>query len=355
MSSITKKIKAYFRLIRAHTIIATSLTPSLGAFATFSILEGTLIPWDKIPILLTLFVVGIIVHIFGEILNDYMDYNIDKESNELKDKPLVSGDISKTGALLGLIISFSILIILIIFSTFTVFSIILLTISSATGILYQLISKKWLHSAVFLGLYAFFIILFGAAFAGKYMTFNEIPLLAYIIAILGFFQLWINTAILGHLKDIKNDAECGVETLPMRLGVKIKVTGKTPNLLIPNRFKAMVLIIQIINLSFAFIPLIYYTNFYSGEINIIILFIFLILISLMIFASQIKVLWHKKFERNKLMRLMAIREIGAYFLAIILLSPFMGLILSMIYVFLPFTWFIIINRIFTGKSMLAAI
>jgi len=355
MSNFIKKIKAYLRLIRAHTVIATALTPSLGAFATFSILEGELLPWNKIPIIITLFMVGVIVHVFGEILNDYMDFEIDKSSIELKDKPLVSGDISKNGALVSLIIVFAFLIVIIAFSEFTVFSLILLAFASSTGILYQLISKKWLHSAVFLGLYAFFIILFGAAYAGKYIDLFSIPALVYIIAILGFFQLWTNTAILGHLKDLKNDAKCGVETFPMRFGVKVKGDGKTPKLIIPMGFRVLVLIIQLINLIIAFIPLILLNRFYPGEVNILLLSLGLILVSLIMMASQIKVMFFKIFERNKLMRLMAVREIGAYLLAIILLSPFMGWLLALIYIFLPFTWFVIINRIFTGKSMQAAI
>ena len=355
MSNIIRKIKAYLRLIRAHTVIATALTPSLGAFATFSILEGEVLPWNKVPIIITLFMVGVIVHVFGEILNDYMDYEIDKASTELKDKPLVSGDISKKGALISLIVIFAFLIVIIAFSEFTVFSLILLALASSTGIIYQLISKKWLHSAVLLGLYAFFIILFGAAYAGKYSDFYEFSSLAYVIAVLGFFQLWTNTAILGHLKDIKNDAKCGVETFPMRFGVKVKGDGKTPKLIIPMGFRVLVLIIQLINLIIAFIPLILLNRFYPGEVNIFLLSLGLILVSLMMISSQIKIMWFKIFDRNKLMGLMAFREIGAYLLAIILLYPFMGWLLALIYIILPFTWFVVINRIFTGNSMQVSI
>lgn len=355
MTSLKNKVKAYLRLIRAHTVIATALTPSLGAFATFFVLEGSLFPWDKIHIIVSLFFVGTIVHVFGEILNDYMDYEIDKASAELSDKPLVSGEVSKKSAIAGLIICFASLIIILIYFPFNWLSIVMLFIASSTGIIYQIISKKWVHSAVFLGLYAFFIILFGGVYAGDFNNLTSIPPLVYIISTLGFFQLWINTAILGHLKDIKNDSEFGVLTLPMRLGVKVEGGGNTPKLIMPMGFRSIVIFIQIINLLIAFIPLFFYQRFYDGDINLYLLLTGLILISLMMMASQIKTIRFNIFERNKLMRTMAVREIGAYFLAIVLLSPQMGLILVLIYVFLPLIWFFVINRVFTGEVMRAAI
>lgn len=355
MASLKNKIKAYLRLIRAHTVIATALTPSLGAFATFSVLEGSLLPWDKIPIIISLFFVGIIVHVFGEILNDFMDYDIDKASAELSDKPLVSGEVSKHSALTGLIICFIMLIIILVYFPFNWLSIVMLFIASLTGIIYQLISKKWLHSAVFLGLYAFFIVLFGGVYAGGFNSLTNVPPLVYIISTLGFFQLWINTAILGHLKDIKNDSEFGVETLPMRLGVKVEGGGKTPKLIMPMGFRSLIIFIQIVNLFIAFIPMIFYQRFYDGDINLFLLLTGLILISIMMMISQIRTIRFKIFERNKLMSTMAVREISAYFLAIVLLSPQMGLIIVLIYVFLPLVWFFIINRAFTGEVMRAAI
>lgn len=355
MVSLTTKFKAFLRLIRAHTIIATALTPSLGAFATYSVLEGTLLPGGIISIIFPLFLVGIIVHIFGEILNDYIDYDIDKANIELSDKPLVCGDISKKSALIGLILVFIFLILIIIYFQFNILSIFLLSIAAVSGIIYQLISKKWLHSAVLLGIYAFFIILFGGVFAGNFNSILDVPYLVYILGILGFFQLWINTAILGHLKDIKNDAEYGAKTFPMIFGVKVEGKGKTPKLIIPIGFKILVISIQILNLTVAFIPIIFYKKFYGGNINVILLSLSLILLSITIMISQVKTMWFKLFERNKLMKVMAVREIATYFLAIVLLAPLIGGILVLIYIFLPLIWFFVINKIFSGDPMRAAI
>lgn len=355
MTSLKNKIKAYLRLIRIHTIIATALTPSLGAFATYSVLEDKLIPTNFLQIFLPLFFVGIIVHLFGEILNDYMDYDIDKANIELSEKPLVSGDVSKRSALLGLLLCFIFLIIIILYSNFSILSLIFLSIGASTGILYQLISKKWLHSAVLLGLYVFFIIMFGAAFARPYDNVLSLPSLVYIISLLGFFQLWINTAILGHLKDIKNDAEYGVKTFPMIFGVKVEGKSRTPKLIIPMGFKALVLSIQIINLIIAFLPIIFYKKFYDGNVNLFLLFFCVILLSIIILVSMIRTMWFKLFERNKLMKVMAMREIATYFFAPVLLLPLIGGLIALFYIFFPLIWFFIVNKLISGDPMRAAI
>ena len=355
MSNIINKMLAYLKLIRVHTLIATALTPSLGAFATLSVLDNGLIPENIIMIIIPLFLVGLIVHTFGEILNDYIDYDIDKKNKELSSKPLVSGEVSKKAAQIALIVLFTLFILIIYFARFNLLSIIMLASASITGIIYQLISKKWIHSAVFLGLYAFFIIIFGGVYAGSYDSLYDVPNFVYIIAILGFFQLWINTAILGHLKDIKNDSECKVRTFPMLFGVKVKGEGEKPTLIIPNSFKSFVIAVQIINLGVAFIPIIYFERYYNINFNYIFVLIGLLFFSLFIMISQIKVLMQKKFERNKLMRMMAVREISAYYLAIVLLYPMMGLIFLLIFTFLPLIWFFIVNLVFTKNVMQAAI
>jgi 4-hydroxybenzoate polyprenyltransferase len=355
MTSLKNKIRAYLRLIRIHTIIATALTPSLGAFATYSVLKNKLIPDNIIQIFIPLFLVGIIIHIFGEILNDYMDYDIDKANVELLEKPLVSGDVSKRSALIGLILCFIFLILVIVFSKFNNLSIILFIIGATTGIIYQLISKKWLHSAILLAFYVFFIILFGAAYAGAYDNILFIPPLVYVLSILGFFQLWINTAILGHIKDIKNDSEYGAKTFPMLFGVKVEGEGKTPKLIIPMGFRTLVIFIQIINLIVAFLPIIYYKKFYDGSINLFLLSFSLVILSVIILVSMIKTMRFKLFERNKLMKIMAVREIATYFLAPVLLLPLIGEVMTIIYIFFPLIWFIIVNKLISGDPMRAAI
>jgi 4-hydroxybenzoate polyprenyltransferase len=331
--------------------MATALTPLFGVFATFSVLEGWVLPWNKFHLLFPVFIIGVITHVFGEILNDYKDYEIDKNNIELSEKPLVSGAISKKGALILLLLVLVVLIATIVIYRFNILSLLMLLMTAICGIVYNIKSKDWVYSPpVILAGYPFFLILFGGIYAGDYNNLFDVPGLVYIIALLGAFQLWINTAILGHLKDVKNDSECGVVTFPIRLGVKVG-KGEPPKLIVPSGFRILTIGVQIVNLAVAFIPILFYKLFYDGDVNILLLAIGISFLTIIIMASQIRIMWHKFFERNKLMRMMAVREIAAYFLSLVLVSPLIGLVLVIVLLVLPLLWFLIVNFFISGNPM----
>ena len=120
-------------------------------------------------------------------------------------------------------------------------------------------------------------------------------------------------------------------------------------------FRTLVIFIQIINLIVAFLPIIYFKKFYDGSINLFLLYFSLIVLSIIILVSMIKTMWFRIFERNKLMKVMAIREIATYFFAPVLLSPLIGGVMTLIYIFFPLIWFIIVNKLISGDPMRAAI
>jgi len=92
MVGLNDKVKGYIRLIRLHSIIASGLAPILGACGTFIVMkDGWMITQDELILLGNLFLVGMMVHIFGQTLNEYVDRKIDGANPELADKPLVSG------------------------------------------------------------------------------------------------------------------------------------------------------------------------------------------------------------------------------------------------------------------------
>ena len=94
---VTKnKILEYFRLMRPQ-----------GAAQTASILLlGSLIMGQRdFSSLLILFIIGVLSHIHGFVLNDYADVEVDKKLSELEKKPLVSGIIPKQHAIIIIIIT----------------------------------------------------------------------------------------------------------------------------------------------------------------------------------------------------------------------------------------------------------
>jgi len=356
--TLQEKVKGYIRLIRFHTIIASGLAPVLGACASYAVLEdGWMISQSKLLVLVNLFFVGAMIHIFGQTLNDYADYNVDRKNPELADKPLVSGAVSKSASLTLMVISF-ILIWVVAFPLLDNGLILgMLIMVGFCGVLYDFMSKHFVHAPLLLGGWAFFLGVFGGVAASDIGKLANIPLLVIIISLLGGLQMWMNTAILGHLKDIKNDAECGVNTFPVALGVCVRAVGDPPKLIIPHRFRVMVLGIQVANLALAFVPLVFFGFFYvpAQLFHVLVITVALILLSIMIMLSQYKILWTDRFERGKLMRIMSIREVSAYFLVIVLVYPMTGPVLAIIFLFLPLVWFVLVNFLFTKNPMQPAI
>lgn len=343
------KVKGYVRLIRLHSLIADCLASVLAAYGAWTY-QGILPGRHEYIILGNLFLVGVFIHISMEVLNDYVDLRIDSKNPELSKKPLVSGIISKKEAMVLLIIS-TILIFILAIPLFSIISFTMLATCVALVTLYDLFSKKNVHTPIFLAGWAFTLGLFGGISAGGYTSLLDIPPLVWIICLLGGMQMWMNTAILGHLKDVENDGNAGVLTFPIYLGVRVSGKKQPPHLFIPPHFKGLTLAFQVLNLAVAFVPLIFWDEFYSGTRYWYVALGALILLTAFIMWAQFKILWYPVFDRKKLMRLMAVREVSAYFLVIALLIPICGPVVAAILVLLPFVWFLVVNFLFTGNPM----
>ena len=83
-------LKEYAKLARSFNMALTGMSPVFGALAMHE--------FDPVRLLI-LFLLGCGAHIFGFVLNDYIDIRIDKHSDELSERPLVSGTITPGKAL----------------------------------------------------------------------------------------------------------------------------------------------------------------------------------------------------------------------------------------------------------------
>ena len=96
----------------------------------------------NIMTLFLLFLVGFLGHTYGFVLNDVIDYKLDKTSKEISDRPLVSGTISlRNGwgfALSSLIVAFAIAFY-IAYTTQSYFPLILLAFSALFTTIYDFI------------------------------------------------------------------------------------------------------------------------------------------------------------------------------------------------------------------------
>lgn len=331
------KIREYLKLARSFNAVLTGVSPVLGAIAMYQF---------DIFTLFLLFIVGFLGHTYGFVLNDIIDYKIDKSSKEISDRPLISGTISLKKAwafaIISIIIAFFVAFY-IAYDTELYFPIIILGSSAFFITIYDLISKKLPGMDIFVALGIFFLILYGSTTVTG--NIKDITNLAWIVCILGSIQVLFMQCIAGGLKDIENDYKEGAKTLAVKLGVRVK-KGK---LKISKSFKSLAYGIQIIDVIFVFLPFFIFWNINDLTFFQYIQWAIIILISIVMFGISYKLLSMKKFERKK-----ARKYIGSHYMINFMIVPIMLMKINPwagILMFFPLLGFISNNLIIHGTLL----
>lgn len=327
------RILEYFRLIRPQGAVSTAVVIIIG----YLIMMGS----QDIINLFILFIIGIFGHIFGFVLNEYVDVRVDKKSNYLKEKPLVSGAIPRSHALIIALFScICVYTLTIIYFRFP-FPLILLTLAFLSGLIYDTMGKKIPGSDLFVGAASFFGVLFGASTVSVHFT-N----LVYIISFSVFIFLVFCNAVVGGLKDADHDSLAGAKTTAIRMGVKVE-NGK---MLVSKKFK---MFSYALDLAFIFLIIL---AVFQPEIGLlqsghyIILTIIAVLMAVMIITLY-KFLNLPRFERPRLYRLFALNGTATYLLVPLVVFPIIGLYIMLILLVLPTAWLLMCNFILYGKPV----
>lgn len=328
------KIVAYARLLRLPGIGGLAIPPAIGAI-TVGIYD--------LYNLSIVFAIGALAALFGFILNDVIDLEVDKLSDELKGKPLVNGDIS-TKTAIGICVFFMLLTFLLIFYlwynqtlTYLKFGALLcIIIAGMLGCIYDFYGKQIIGSDFLVAISMALIFLFGAlAFQG-----HEPNIITWIIFILTFNNLLHMNAIEGGLKDADHDYKKGVKNIALKSGVKVR--GE--NITIPLSFKAFGMGIRLFSSGLLLTPFIFYRyEYYIWQIALLIIAIFGVL-----FFSG-KLLSIKKFNRNEIRKYIAIQSFLRYSLVPIMLISIIGVIYAIILIIFPIIWYIIFTPIIGEK------
>jgi len=329
-------IREYLKLARSFNAVLTGISPVMGAIA---------MQQYNIFMLILLFIIGFLGHTYGFVLNDIIDYKIDKSSKEISDRPLLSGTITIRNAWLFTIISIVISFIIAFYIAFDsnyYLPIIILVLSAVFISIYNIISKKFPGMDIFVSLGVFFLIIYGAS---TVQGFENITRLAWIVGILGAIQVLYMQFIAGGLKDIENDYQQGAKTLAVKLGVRIK-EGK---LIISNAFKALAYGIQIINLIVVFIPFFVVWKIENLNNAQYIQWVLIIFVGIVMFYLSNKLLSMDKFVRSK-----ARKYIGSHYMIHFTIVPIMLMTLNpwagLLMVF-PGLGFILSNIILHGTLL----
>lgn len=331
------KLREYLKLARSFNAVLTGISPVLGAIAMQH--------FDVIDLIL-LFLVGFLGHTFGFVFNDIMDYKIDKTSKEISDRPLLSGTISIKNAWIFASITFFSAFIIALYIGYknqNYFPLILLAISAAFVIIYDLTSKKLLGMDIFVALGVFFLILYGSTTSIN--NLNEITELGWIVCVLGSIQVLYMQLIAGGLKDIENDYTRGAKSIAIKLGVRI-VDG---NLKISSKFKVLAYGIQLIDLIVVFLPFFIVWNINELTLLQYLQWIIIAFIGIIMFYLSYKLLSLERFDRMKARKL-----IGSHYMINFMIVPIMLMGIfpwSGILVFFPALGFVFSNILLHGTFL----
>jgi len=325
------KFSAYMKLLRLPGLGGLAIPPVFGAISV-----GI---YDFYNLVL-LFAIGCFTAIFGFVLNDYADVELDKLVKELHGKPLVSGTISKKSAVA--ICIFCVLLTFLFtfilwkgenFDDLKFSAILVLFIAGILGTIYNLYGKKIAGSDFMVALSMAFVFLFGA------LAFAKPTLLTWIIFWLTFNQTLHMNAVEGGIKDADHDFIMGVKNIALTAGVKVE--GK--KIFIPWHFKAFGLAIRFSSACLIFIPFIYGLSYYIWQIILLFLLIALVIL------IEIRLLWLKEFDRKQIRKLIASAAFARYSIVPIMLISKIGMI-SFFLVALPLLWYIAFTPL-TGAKL----
>ena len=325
---VSHRIVEYAKLLRL---------PGLGGLAIPTVFGALSVGMYDLYSLVILFVIGALSAIYGFVLNDYADVQLDSLIPELKDKPLVKGAISLKTAVAVCVFS----IILVFFFTFLLWkgetladhrfvAIGCLVLAGLLGSVYNLYGKKIIASDFLVSTSMSLVFLFGA------LSFSEdLGILSWAIFFLTFNQTLHMNAVEGGLKDADHDYLMGVKNIALLLGTKVKDT----TIFIPFLFKALGMGIRLFSVILVFLPFLFGIDFYLWQIPLLVA-----LCSVILFI-ELRLLYRRVFHRTDIRKLIA----GATFLRyivvpIMLLGP-IGIIRSSILVFLPIVWYVVFTPI----------
>jgi 4-hydroxybenzoate polyprenyltransferase len=330
-------LRDYLEITRLFNMGLTAVAPVLGALSMWNI--GTL----SLLKLCILFLIGVLAHIYGFVINDVIDIRVDKLSKELSARPLVRGSITRgraaVFAISCMVVSFFLSFIFFsdLLSYLLLFGILLVAYFFAT--IYDVASKRYPGMDVFVTGAIFFLILFGAS------TIGTPTLLAYIVALIGSIQVLFMNMINGAIKDIDHDKQGSANTIAIRLGANVHAGVMT----LPLSFKTMGYLIETVRVILIFIPFVFLDlQFQLWQIPLL---VFLVIIT---FFSIHKLYSLKTFDRTRIRKLIGIIVIFMYATTPVMLSS-LNIFIILVALIPPF-WFFASNlvlhkTVFEPKTM----
>ena len=307
----------YMRLIRAPALAGLALTPVAGALCVNN---------TSFSALSFLFIIGVISKIYGFVMNDYFDLELDKLSKDLSQRALVKGTISKRNALYIILLCFflgyfAIFVFFYRSHPFFYMGFLCIVIADILTIIYNKFGKRIIGSDFIIALAESLFLLFGALMV---LTDEPPGIFFWIVFIILFNEQFYMNAIAGGLKDIGHDPIMHVKNIAIASGVKM-TKEKDNEVFIPLRFKVLGLGERFFSAVLVFIPFLFFgINYEIWQICLLIMLVILVII------GSFKMLTIKQFDRIKIRRLIGGQLIIWHPLIPIMLISIVGLISPLI-------------------------
>ncbi len=328
--SIKEKLIALLLLLRIHSAFSEPVIMIFGA-----LVSGLF----DLKLIVIIFLIGIFYHVFGYVLNDYADIEVDKRSSEPKKNPLISGMISPRSALAlafgsgGAAVVFSIVF----FPRFEPTILLFLTLLCISVYDFSRRRIREISDVIIAGslMFSFF---YGASCV-KYPWGMTI----WIIGLIIFVGIIFVNGVEGALKDVDHDYVSGGRSVAAILGVKVQA-GRV---IIPWKFKSFAygLYAICIVLAILFIRQPEIMAWYRLEIQLL---IFIPLIVIITFGIS-RLLTLKDFLRSRIRQLYALINGTAGVLIFLLVMPIIGVLSSLILIVMPVSWYVLCNIVLYGK------
>jgi 4-hydroxybenzoate polyprenyltransferase len=330
-------VREYIKLVRPYGILFLGFTPVFGALCNNE--------FDAFHLSILL-IIGLLVHVFTFVQNDYYDMEVDRQSKYVVQRPLTTGVISQSSARILFLSSFCIVVI---FSSVFFFS--LRSFSVLLGAfffmsLYNKYSKRISGMEYVLGAAVFMYGLFGA------LTVSDVVSpLAIIIACVGFLQWVFSVGVSANLKDVEFDTKLGIRTTPVLFGVRV-VQNKLKK---PLLFTMYAFGIKMVHIMVAFLPfLLGYTLIMINGFPLPLLCY--LLIALMMLFTAWGILTIPLVKRDTMLRYEGAHEGLALLLIPVVLMTYLiehaGIIPTFLLFLLFIGWPLISLRILFGKTLI---
>jgi len=327
------KLAGYAKLLRLPGIGALGIPAVIGALTV-----GVTQPYD----IFLVFIIGAIANVYGFVLNDYADIELDTLVDVLHKKPLVSGEVSKKGALITtiflMLLAFFFVTILwygLTIDIYKLMAILCLILAGFLGSIYDLFGKQIIASDFLVALSVSFIFLFGA------LSFGKPNSITWVIFVLTFNNILYMNAIQNGIKDADHDYKMDVNNIALNAGVKVK----DDTIIIPTSFQAFGMGIRLFSAVLLFTPALFFNYpYYLWQMILLAIFTIIFL------GISIKLLTMKTFNRTKIRKIIGVQSFLRYSLVPLMLISIIGLNYAVILIIFPIGWYIAFTP-FIGEKL----